>query len=225
MLQRNTTGLLGLVPRQGNQRGAGAHSHSQAGLGSCLSDPAALVSLDCKWHFPNQCCTHRASGRRQEPFCSFPMETTGIQAQHPQLCPRLLGEGLLTCGCSASAVWEGICRYEVQYQSSFPALCPGRGSPPLPSTPLPPLLANPASPCSVLQFQCGQGFQGHSETPPIPWPTLHPATFPFQTEIKYLFLLIKPPRQSPAPGVVSPFNSWGCFPLSKQSLLHPELLG
>lgn len=85
-------------------------SHSQALLGSCLSDPAALLSLDCKWYFPYQCCTHCASGRRQEPFCSFPMETTEIQAQHPQGCPGLSGEELLTCRCSASAVREGICR-------------------------------------------------------------------------------------------------------------------
>lgn len=48
-------------------------------------------------------------------------------------------------------------------------------------------------------------------TPPIPWPTLHPATFHFQIKIKYLLLLIKPPRQSPAPCMASTLNSWGCF--------------
>lgn len=44
MLQRNSTGLLGLVPRQGNQRGAGAHGGAAA-TARLRSDPACLTLL------------------------------------------------------------------------------------------------------------------------------------------------------------------------------------
>lgn len=200
-------------------------SDSQALLGSCLSDPAALVSLDCKWYFPNQCCTHCASGRRQEPFCSFPMETTEIQAQHPQLYRRLLGEGLLTCRCCPG----GNLQVGSAIPEQFPSIMSWQGeSSPSQHSSSPfagkPRLSHLRAPVPAW----GSGNRASrvtDKTPPIPWPTLHPATFPFQTEIKHLLFLIKPPRQNPAPCMASTFNSWGCFPLSKQSLLHPELLG
>lgn len=46
MLQRNSTGLLGLVPRQGNQRGAGTRRGAAATARLCL-DPACLTLLPC----------------------------------------------------------------------------------------------------------------------------------------------------------------------------------
>lgn len=114
--------------------------------------------------------THAVHVGEDKSLCSFPMQTMEVWAQH-----RVGWERRATDLPQQVLPGRGFAgRRQERHQRDLPAISPGIESPPLPSTCLPPLLANPASPTPTLQFQYGTvgASRAVNETPPTPWPQL-----------------------------------------------------
>lgn len=82
---------------------------------SC-SDPAALISLDGERCFPNQSCTHRASGGRPEPLL-LPRPNRGAPGTAPSAAPRAPSSG--DTDLPQQGLAERGFAGETQCQSSF----------------------------------------------------------------------------------------------------------